>query len=102
LDRRAPLPRPAGAPPGHRGLDRGGAGRARHSGRDDRRRAAEGARHTSMNGAHDLGGMHGFGPVVLEPDEPVFHQEWERRVFALSLAMTAWRRWNLDMARFSR
>jgi nitrile hydratase subunit beta len=55
-----------------------------------------------MNGAHDLGGMHGFGPVVLEPDEPVFHQEWERRVFALSLAMTAWRRWNLDMARFAR
>ena len=24
-----------------------------------------------MNGAHDLGGMHGFGPVVAEPDEPV-------------------------------
>jgi nitrile hydratase subunit beta len=55
-----------------------------------------------LNGAHDLGGMHGFGPVALEPDEPVFHHEWERRVFALSLAMSAWRRWNLDMVRFSR
>ena len=55
-----------------------------------------------MNGVHDLGGMHGFGPVVLEPDEPVFHAEWERRTFALNLAMGAWRRWNLDMSRFAR
>ncbi len=35
-----------------------------------------------MNGVHDLGGMHGFGPVVVEADEPVFHAEWEKRVFA--------------------
>jgi len=55
-----------------------------------------------MNGAHDLGGMHGFGPVVAEPDEPVFHAEWERRTFGLTLAMGAWRRWNLDMSRFAR
>jgi nitrile hydratase subunit beta len=55
-----------------------------------------------MNGAHDLGGMHGFGPVVIEPDEPVFHAEWERRTFALNLAMGAWRRWNIDMSRFAR
>jgi len=39
-----------------------------------------------MNGIHDMGGMDGFGPVVVEKDEPVFHAEWERRVFALSLA----------------
>ena len=31
-----------------------------------------------MNGAHDMGGMHGFGPVEPEADEPVFHAEWER------------------------
>ena len=55
-----------------------------------------------MNGAHDLGGMHGLGPVVLEPDEPVFHAEWERRTFALRHAMRAWRRWNLDMERSAR
>ncbi len=55
-----------------------------------------------MNGAHDLGGMHGFGPVVPEPNEPVFHAEWEERVFALRLAMSAWRRWNLDMERAER
>ena len=52
-----------------------------------------------MNGAHDLGGMHGFGPVEVERDEPVFHADWERRAFALTLAMGAWRRWNLDMSR---
>jgi len=55
-----------------------------------------------MNGAHDLGGMHGFGPVMAEPDEPVFHTDWERRAFALTLAMGAWRRWNLDMSRSAR
>jgi nitrile hydratase beta subunit len=55
-----------------------------------------------MNGAHDLGGMHGFGPVVAEPDEPVFHTDWERRAFALTLAMGAFRRWNIDMSRSAR
>lgn len=55
-----------------------------------------------MNGVHDMGGMHGFGPVVREENEPVFHAEWERRAFALTLAMAAWRRWNLDMTRFWR
>jgi nitrile hydratase len=55
-----------------------------------------------MNGAHDLGGMHGFGAVAAEPDEPVFHTDWERRAFALTLAMGAWRRWNIDMSRSTR
>lgn len=35
---------------------------------------------------HDMGGMHGFGPVVPEADEPVFHFDWERRVFGLNFA----------------
>ena len=35
-----------------------------------------------MDGVHDMGGMHGFGPVV--PDEAVFHDDWERRLFALN------------------
>jgi len=38
-----------------------------------------------MNGVHDIGGMDGFGPVHLEPYEPVFHEPWEGRVFALNL-----------------
>ena len=36
-----------------------------------------------MNGVHDMGGMHGFGPVAAEPNEPVFHHDWEKSVFAL-------------------
>jgi nitrile hydratase subunit beta len=36
-----------------------------------------------MNGMHDLGGMHGLGPINPEKNEPVFHHEWERRAFAL-------------------
>ena len=55
-----------------------------------------------MNGVHDMGGMHGFGPVEPEPDEPVFHAEWERRAFALTLAMGATGEWTLDAARFAR
>ena len=55
-----------------------------------------------MNGGHDLGGMHGFGPVAAEPDEPVFHHEWERRAFAITLACGLLGRWNLDMARHAR
>ncbi|MGH7841095.1 MAG: nitrile hydratase subunit beta [Candidatus Binataceae bacterium] len=49
-----------------------------------------------MNGVHDLGGMHGFGPVVAEPNEPVFHADWERRTFALALATMGAGRVNVD------
>ncbi|MCY4230392.1 MAG: nitrile hydratase subunit beta [Alphaproteobacteria bacterium] len=55
-----------------------------------------------MNGAHDLGGMHGFGPVAPEADEPVFHTPWERRAFALTLAMGFTGQWNLDQSRHAR
>jgi nitrile hydratase len=51
-----------------------------------------------MNGIHDLGGMHGFGPVEAEPNEPVFHEDWERRIFALTLAMMVWRLGSLRRA----
>ena len=36
-----------------------------------------------MNGVHDMGGMQDMGPIRREHDEPIFHAEWERRVFAL-------------------
>lgn len=55
-----------------------------------------------MNGAHDMGGMHGLGPVKTEENEPVFHEEWEKRAFALTLACGALKRWNLDISRFAR
>ena len=55
-----------------------------------------------MNGPQDLGGAHGFGPVVAEADEPVFHAEWERRVFALAMAMGFTGTWSLDASRAAR
>ncbi len=55
-----------------------------------------------MNGAQDLGGMQSFGPVRLGTDEPLFDHAWERRVFALALAMGASGAWNLDQSRAAR
>lgn len=49
-----------------------------------------------------MGGTHGFGPVIAEKDEPVFHARWEARALALTLAAGAGGRWNLDMSRFAR
>jgi nitrile hydratase len=42
-----------------------------------------------MNGVHDMGGMHGMGPLRYEKNEPVFHARWEGRVLALNLAARA-------------
>ena len=55
-----------------------------------------------MNGPHDLGGAQGFGSVIPEENEPVFHAEWEKRAFALTLAMGATGTWNLDQSRQAR
>jgi nitrile hydratase len=53
-----------------------------------------------MNGAHDLGGTMGFGPVAPEKDEPVFHADWEGRVLAMEVATrNAGVPWNLDRIR---
>jgi nitrile hydratase len=54
-----------------------------------------------VNGVHDLGGMQGMGPIPYEKDEPVFHEPWEGRVYALSRALRAWRLWTLDHSRQS-
>ena len=55
-----------------------------------------------MDGAHDMGGVAWSGPVLPEPNEPVFHAEWERRAFAITLAMGMPGGWNIDMSRFAR
>src|SRR5262245_22339830 len=55
-----------------------------------------------MNGAQDMGGMMGFGPVLPETNEPVFHAPWERRAFALTLAMGPPGGWNIDEGRAAR
>ena len=55
-----------------------------------------------MNGAQDLGGQMGFGPIELEENEPNFHAKWEERAFAVTLAMGATGSWTLDASRFAR
>lgn len=52
-----------------------------------------------MNGIHDMGGMHGMGPIRHEKNEPVFHEPWEGRVYALNRALGAWGKWNIDASR---
>jgi nitrile hydratase len=53
-----------------------------------------------VNGVHDMGGMHGLGPIAPEPDEPVFHAAWEGRVHALVIASPT--RGNIDAGRHQR
>ena len=57
-----------------------------------------------MNGGHDLGGMDGLGPIQAEAEteEPVFHYEWEKTAFALTLATGSLGQWNIDTSRFAR
>jgi nitrile hydratase beta subunit len=57
-----------------------------------------------VKGGHDLGGKQGLGPISPEPEneEPVFHADWERRVFAMTLATGMLGQWNIDESRFAR
>jgi nitrile hydratase subunit beta len=54
-----------------------------------------------MNGVHDMGGMHGMGPIDHEQNEPVFHEPWEGRVYAITrLLRSGGGRQNLDNSRY--
>lgn len=57
-----------------------------------------------MNGAHDLGGTHGLGPInpEAEQDEPIFHHDWEKRALGLTLAAGFLGQWNIDISRHAR
>jgi nitrile hydratase subunit beta len=54
-----------------------------------------------VNGVHDLGGMHGFGPIPREENEPVFHADWERRMYGIARMLMNARLFNLDEMRHS-
>jgi len=45
--------------------------------------------------------MHGFGPVVPEENEPVFHAEWERRLAGLTFSLAAAGFTNSDEFRYA-
>jgi nitrile hydratase len=42
-----------------------------------------------------------FGPVVREPNEPVFHERWEGRVFGLTVFLTPLLGRNIDAFRYA-
>jgi len=55
-----------------------------------------------MNNVHDMGGMQGYGPVMTDSDPAgasPFHDEWEKKAFALVLAMGTAKQWNIDQMR---
>ena len=54
-----------------------------------------------MSRLNDVGGMHGFGPIVRETDEAPFHHEWEARVFALNRVLLARGLYTLDEFRYA-
>jgi nitrile hydratase len=49
-----------------------------------------------------MGGQQGFGPVLLEKAEPLFHANWESRAMAITVAMGASGQWNIDLSRSAR
>ena len=55
-----------------------------------------------MNGVHDMGGQQGFGRVLLEDNEPLFHAPWESRAMAVTVAMGASGQWHIDLSRAAR
>lgn len=55
-----------------------------------------------MNGLHDLGGLDGLGPVVVEQDEPVYHARWEARTLGMMLALAGSGHYNADTFRAAR
>jgi nitrile hydratase len=55
-----------------------------------------------VNGVHDLGGMHGFGPVVAEANEPPFHEAWEGRAGGILEVMTFPPGFTVDRFRYLR
>jgi nitrile hydratase len=55
-----------------------------------------------MDGIHDMGGMQDWGSVKApDPDEPVFHDEWEKKAFALALLSMRVSGTNLDAFRYA-
>jgi nitrile hydratase len=53
-----------------------------------------------MDGIHDMGGMQDWGSVrAPEPNEPVFHEDWEKKAFALALLSMRVSGTNLDAFR---
>ncbi|WP_375691866.1 nitrile hydratase subunit beta [Pseudooceanicola sp. LIPI14-2-Ac024] len=58
-----------------------------------------------MNGPHDIGGHHGFGPVDPAANDAPYHpgaEDWEERAMALTVASGFGGHWTIDESRFAR
>jgi len=55
-----------------------------------------------VNGPQDVGGRAGFGEIAPDPNEPLFHADWERRVLGVTLCCGALGHWTLDESRHAR
>lgn len=58
-----------------------------------------------MNGPHDIGGRHGFGPVDPAANAAPYHpgaEGWEERAMALTVAAGFGGHWTVDESRFAR
>lgn len=55
-----------------------------------------------MNSPHDVGAMQRFGPVPRETDEPVFHADWERKIFSIMLGLAGQGHYSADHFRSAR
>ncbi len=55
-----------------------------------------------MDGIHDLGGRHGFGPVDRHGEDEAFHESWEERVLGIVRGMSRPADWSIDWFRHCR
>jgi nitrile hydratase subunit beta len=55
-----------------------------------------------VNTIHDVGGMHGFGAIDAERDEPPFHEAWEGRAGGMLEVMTFPAGFTVDRFRYLR
>jgi nitrile hydratase subunit beta len=61
--------------------------------------AVAGAIVTTVNGVHDMGGTHGFGPIRPRENDEAFHEAWEHRLHAIVRAARAQGIYNIDESR---
>ncbi len=54
-----------------------------------------------VDGVHDMGGMQGFGPVVVPGADAPYHHDWEARILALSV-LTGFERLRVNSGRADR
>lgn len=52
-----------------------------------------------MDGIHDLGGMHGFGPIPIEKEDYVFKHDWQRKSFGMTQSLAGTVPYCADMHR---